>query len=75
MSRADSSRDINALRDIFASLPGRLDDVLESSRVEALEWNEEDKRRRLRGSLEELDSESLLGWNGMVLGGFDWHVG
>jgi hypothetical protein len=75
MSRADSSRDINALRDIFASLPRRLDDVLESSRVEAPEGNEEDERRRLRGSWEELDSDSLLVWNGMILEIFGWHGG
>jgi hypothetical protein len=73
MSRASSSIDSNSLRDIFASLPRRLDDVLESSRVdEAPAGNEGDERRRLmgRGRLEELHSESLLGWSGMLLEGF-----
>jgi hypothetical protein len=73
-SRASWSTHRNSLRDICTPLPRRLVEGLESSRVELPVGNKDDERRRLMGTLEWLDSESLLGRNGMLFEGFGWMV-
>jgi hypothetical protein len=69
--------DSSSLRDIGASLPRRLMEEHELSGKEPGGIHEDDARRRLLVRLlvrllELLDSESLLGWNGMLREGFGW---
>lgn len=66
------SSDRSSLRDIFEPLlrPRLIVDGLESSRVEQREGSVDDSLRRFMSRLGLLDSEPLLGWNGMLLEGF-----
>jgi hypothetical protein len=67
--------DSSSLRDIGASLPRRLIEELVLSRKEPEGIHVEDATRRLAvRSLELLDLESLLGWNGMLQEGFGRRV-
>lgn len=65
------SSDRSSLRDIL--LRPRLIVDGESSRVER-EGNVDDALRRVMSGLGLLDSESLLGWNGMLLEGLGGRV-
>ena len=82
IARAVSITDRSSLRDIFEPLlcPSSIEDGLESSARVEIEGNAPDAKREgnaddaLRRFMELLDSESLLGWNDMLLEGFGCRV-